>query len=107
MNSEIRPLGDRLLVRRIEPMPADFGIWFPESEQPQNFGEVVAVGPGRRTQPGNPLKNLYRNGARRPMQVKPGDRIYYGRFTDKHQPGYRDDGTVFIQEGDIIGIVQQ
>src|ERR1039457_7359466 len=88
----LRPLNDRVLVRRIQsPEPA--AIVVPDcAQQPSLIGEVVAVGPGKRRE----------DGSRQPLDVKPGQLVAFGNFTD-----FDDNDLVLIQEADIRGIVSQ
>jgi chaperonin GroES len=72
MAVNITPLHDRVLVKRIEEKETvKGGIIIPDSakEKPQE-GEVVAVGAGK-----------IEKGARIPLDVKPGDRILFGKYT--------------------------
>jgi chaperonin GroES len=83
----IRPLSDRVLVRRLPEPPLSALIIIPEIAQPESMlGEVVAVGPGKR----------FEDGTRRPMEIKVGDLVRFGQFND-HQDG----DLVLIMEGDI------
>jgi chaperonin GroES len=69
---ELRPLHDRVLVKRLEESESMVGsIVIPDSakEKPQQ-AEVVAVGSGR----------LLESGGRGEMDVKPGDRILFGKY---------------------------
>jgi len=81
---KIRPLHDRILVKRLEEdEKTKGGIIIPDSakEKPME-GEAIAVGPGR----------LGDDGKRIPMDVKAGDRILYSKYggTDiKIEGGYR------------------
>lgn len=69
---KLRPLGDRVIIK---PMPQEEktsgGVILPDTakEKPQK-GEVVAVGPGKKTEKGNRL----------PMEVGVGDRVLYGKY---------------------------
>lgn len=86
----IRPLNDRLLIKRI-PMRIHSSILIPEIAVKESiWGQVLAVGPGRRG----------RNGIRISVEVNPGDVVIFGDFVDFNQ-----DGLVMIQEGDIRGVV--
>ena len=70
---KVRPLRDRVLVRRLEEQEQKMGgIIIPDTakEKPQQ-GEVVAAGPGRRK----------KSGERVPLEVKAGDRILYGKYS--------------------------
>ncbi len=72
MTAQITPLHDRVLVRRLEEKEiAKGGIIIPDTakEKPQE-GEVIAVGAGK-----------IEKGQRVPPDVKPGDRILFGKYT--------------------------
>lgn len=73
MSLNIAPLRDRVLVRRLEEKEiAKGGIIIPDTakEKPQE-AEVIAVGAGK----------LNEKGVRIPIDVKPGDRILFGKYT--------------------------
>jgi chaperonin GroES len=72
MSVQIAPLHDQVLVRRLEEKEtAKGGIIIPDTakEKPQE-GEVIAVGAGK-----------FEKGKRIPLDVKPGDRILFGKYT--------------------------
>ena len=90
------PLHDRVLVRRIEGDEKTVGgLIIPETakEKPQH-GDVIAVGPGNRTEEGEVI----------PLQVKSGDRILFGKFSGSE---IRLDGEdlLIMKESDILGIM--
>ena len=92
----VKPLADRLLVRRIEEQEMKRGgILIPDTakEKPQE-GEVVAVGPGRMTE----------DGKRIAMDVKKGDRILIGKYSGAE---VTIDGTEYIilREEDVLGVL--
>jgi len=92
----VRPLADRILVRRIEEQETKRGgIIIPDTakEKPQE-GEVVAVGPGRMTE----------DGKRITMEVKKGDRILIGKYSGTD---VKIDGTeyVILREDDVLGVL--
>ena len=94
---KIRPLNDRLLVKRLkEEEVTAGGIIIPDSakEKPAE-GEVVAVGPGKTAD----------NGERVPMQVSTGDRVLFSKYggTDVKLEG---DDFLIMREDDILGIVE-
>ena len=69
----VRPLHDRILVRRIEEKETiKGGIIIPDTakEKPQE-GEVIAVGNGK----------ILENGSKVPLDVKAGDRILFGKYS--------------------------
>jgi chaperonin GroES len=92
-----RPLGDRVLVKRVEEeSKTKGGIIIPDTakEKPQE-GEVVAVGPGARDDSGKTIA----------MDVKPGDRILFGKWSGTE---VRLDGQdlLIMKETDILGVVE-
>src|SRR5437899_9348386 len=94
----VKPLADRVLVRRIEELEKKSGgILIPDTakEKPQE-GEVVAVGPGR----------INKDGKRIAMEVKKGDRILIGKYSGAD---VRIDNTEYIilREEDVLGVLAQ
>jgi len=92
----VRPLADRILVRRIEEKETiRGGIIIPDTakEKPQE-GEVVAVGPGRMTEEGKRIA----------MEVKKGDRILIGKYSGSE---VKIDGVeyVILREEDVLGVL--
>lgn len=92
----VKPLADRIMVRRIEEQEMKRGgILIPDTakEKPQE-GEVVAVGPGRMTE----------DGKRIAMEVKKGDRILIGKYNGTD---VKIDGTEYtiLREGDVLGVL--
>ena len=92
----LRPLHDRVLVRRVmaEEKTAG-GILIPDTakEKPQE-GEVIAVGSG----------TLNDKGELRPLDVKPGDRILFGKWSGTEVKLEGED-LLIMKESDIMGIV--
>lgn len=93
----IRPLGDRVVVRVIEQEEkTKGGIVLPDTakEKPQQ-GEVLAVGNGA----------ILENGERRPLDVKVGDRIIFSKYAGTE---VKIDGEelLILSERDILGVVQ-
>ena len=93
---KIRPLGDRLLVKREEASETvKGGIIIPDSakEKPQE-GKVVAVGKGR----------LDDDGKHVPMEVKKGDRILMGKYSGTE---VKLDGEehIILREDDVLAIL--
>ena len=91
-----RPLGDRVLIRRVEEeAKTKGGIIIPDNakEKPQE-GEVVAAGPGARDEAGERI----------PMDVKAGDRILFGKWSGSE---VKIDGEelLIMKESDILGIL--
>jgi len=93
---KIRPLNDRVIVKRVEDeRKTAGGIVIPDTaaEKPSQ-GEVVAVGPGK----------LDDNGKIVAMGVKVGDRILFGKYSGTEFKMEGDD-LLHMREDDIIGIV--
>jgi len=91
-----RPLGDRVLIRRVdEESRTKGGIIIPDSakEKPQE-GEVIAVGPGA----------LDDNGQRIPPGVKTGDRILFGKWSGSEIKLEGED-LLIMKESDILGVI--
>ncbi|HEY5411876.1 MAG TPA: co-chaperone GroES [Caulobacteraceae bacterium] len=91
-----RPLGDRVVIRRVEEeAKTKGGIIIPDTakEKPQE-GEVIAVGPGARDEDGKRVE----------MDVKAGDRILFGKWSGSE---VKIDGEelLIMKESDILGIV--
>jgi len=93
----IRPLNDRILVKRIEEeTTSKGGIIIPDSakEKPAE-GEIVAVGAGRSNDKGDRI----------PMQVKVGDRVLFSKYggTDVKLDGQE---YLIMREDDILGVIE-
>ena len=94
--AKVRPLRDRVLVKRIEEQEQKVGgIIVPDTakEKPQQ-AEVVAVGSGR----------VLENGQREPLAVKAGDRVLVGKWSGTE---VKLDGTEYliVKEDEILGIL--
>jgi chaperonin GroES len=93
----VRPLHDRILVRRTaEEEKTAGGLFIPDTakEKPQR-GEIVACGKGRVTEDGKVL----------PLEVKAGDKVLFGKYSGTE---LKLDGQEYLmmKEEDILGIVQ-
>lgn len=93
---KFRPLHDRVLVKRIESdEKTSGGIIIPDTakEKPQE-GEIIAAGPGLRQE----------SGTLTPLDVKPGDRVLFGKWSGTE---IKIEGLDYIvmKESDIMGIV--
>jgi len=94
---KFRPLGDRVVVRRVkEEEKTSGGIIIPETaqEKPQE-GEVIAVGPGA----------LDDKGKRILPEVKPGDFVLFGKWSGS-EVKIQGEELVIMKESDIMGIVE-
>src|SRR5580700_11191773 len=96
-NMAFRPLGDRVLVRRVEEeAKTKGGIIIPDSakEKPQE-GEVLAIGPGGRDE----------QGKLHPLDVKVGDRILFGKWSGTEVKLDGED-LLIMKESDILGVLE-
>jgi chaperonin GroES len=94
---KIRPLHDRVIVKRMEEeRKTASGIVIPDAaaEKPDQ-GEIVAVGNGK----------IGDDGKLRPMNVKVGDRVLFGKFSGQ---AFMMEGQEYLtmREDDIIGVVE-
>jgi len=93
---KIKPLGDRILVKRVEgEEKSKGGIIIPDSakEKPQE-GKVVAVGKGKTTEDGKLI----------PLEVKEGDRILFGKYSGS-EVKLNGEEHLIMREDDILGII--
>jgi chaperonin GroES len=93
----IRPLGDRILVKRIqEEEKTKGGIIIPDTakEKPQE-GRVVAVGKGKMTEDGKLLA----------PDVKAGDRILFGKYAGS-EIKLEGEEHLILREDDILGVLE-
>jgi chaperonin GroES len=98
MATNIRPLHDRVILRRIEEgEQVRGGIIIPDTakEKPQE-GEVVAAGEGKYKE----------DGTRQPLDVKKGDRVLFGKYSGSE---IKIDGEEFLimREDEILGILEK
>ncbi len=92
-----RPLGDRVLVKRVEEEEKTRGgIIIPDTakEKPQE-GEVIAVGPGARDETGKVQA----------LDVKVGDRILFGKWSGTEVKLNGQD-LLIMKESDILGVLE-
>jgi len=97
VNVKVRPLGDRVLIERIEAdQRSPGGIVIPGTakEKPQE-GIVRAIGQGA----------LDKNGNRIPLTVKVGDKIIFGKYSGS-EIKLEGKEYVVVSENDIIGIIE-
>lgn len=96
---KIRPLNDRVVVRRnAEEEKTAGGILLPGSaKEKPNQGEVVAIGEGR----------LLTNGDIHPLTVKVGDKVLFGGYaTNNNTIKDGDDELIIMSEGEIYGVIE-
>ena len=93
---KIRPLHDRILVKRLEEQEVKKGgIIIPDTakEKPQE-GKVIAVGNGKVTDDGKKI----------PLDVKAGDRILFGKYSGS-EVKVEDEEYLILKEEDVLGII--
>ena len=95
---KMRPLQDRVIVRRIEEEEkTKGGIIIPDSakEKPQE-GKVIAVGKGKVADDGKVI----------PLDVKVGDRILFGKYSGT-EVKLEGEELLIMREEDILGIIEE
>ena len=93
----IRPLHDRIIVKRIEDeRTTPGGIVIPDSatEKPMQ-GEVLAVGNGK----------MLENGEQRALDVKVGDRILFGKYSGT-EVKVSGEEVLVMREDDVMGVIE-
>jgi len=94
---KLQPLGDRVLVKALEQKEMKrSGIIIPDTakEKPQE-GQIVATGKGKTTEDGKVL----------PMDVKPGDKVLYGKYSGS-EVKLDDQEYLIMHQDDILGIIK-
>ena len=94
---KIRPLQDRILVKRIEEEEkSKGGIIIPDTakEKPQE-GKVIAVGKGK----------VDEDGKVRPLDVKKGDRVLFSKYSGT-EVNIEGDEHLIIREDDVLGVLE-
>jgi chaperonin GroES len=94
---KIRPLQDRIIVKRIdEEEKTKGGIIIPDTakEKPQE-GKVIAVGKGK----------VDEDGKVRPLDVKKGDRVLFSKYSGT-EVNIEGDEHLIIREDDVLGVVE-
>ena len=97
MASKVRPLHNRLIVKRIEEeAKTTGGIIIPDTakEKPQE-GRIIATGPGRRDDKGNLVA----------METKKGDRVLFGKYSGSEIKLDGEDHLI-ISEDDVLAVLE-
>ena len=97
MELKIRPLYDRVIVKRIEQQRTTAsGIVIPDSaaERPEQ-GEVIAVGSGR----------LLQDGSQRPLQLQVGDQVLFGKYAGQTVK-VNGEELLVMREEDVMGVLE-
>ena len=94
---KIRPLQDRILVKRLEAeMKTKGGIFIPDSAKEKPIeGQVIAVGPGK----------VGDDGKLRPVEVTAGDKILFGKYSGTE---VKIDGVehIILREDDVLAVLE-
>ena len=93
----IRPLHDRVIVKRVEEEKSKGSIIIPDSAKEKPIeGRVVAVGDGK----------ILENGTKVPLNVKKGDKVLFGKYAGTE---ITIEGTehLIMREDDILGIIEK
>jgi chaperonin GroES len=94
---KLRPLQDRILVKRIEEEAKTAGgIFIPDTakEKPQ-MGQIVSVGNGKKTEDGKTI----------PVDVKAGDKVLFGKYAGT-EVKVEGEEYLIMREDDILGIIE-
>jgi len=95
----IRPLGDRIVIRREEAEDKSAGgIVLPDTakNKPQR-GTVLAVGPGK----------MLKDGSRRALQVKKGDKVLFTSWAgDEFKGRSTSDNILLMREEDVLAVIE-
>lgn len=95
--ASLKPLSDRIIVKALTAEETTVGgIVLPDTakEKPQQ-GEVLAVGPGR----------VLDSGKTAPMDIKEGDRVYYGKYSGT-EVKLNGQELVVLRQDDVLGVVE-
>ncbi|MFN8572756.1 MAG: co-chaperone GroES [Gemmatimonadaceae bacterium] len=93
--TKVAPLADRVVVKPLEEAETmRGGLYIPDTakEKPQQ-GEIVAVGPGR-----------FEDGKRVPMDVKPGDKVLYGKYSGT-EVTVEGEQYLILRESDVLAVI--
>lgn len=93
--TKVAPLADRVVVKALEEAETmRGGLYIPDTakEKPQQ-GEIVAVGPGR-----------FEDGKRVPMDVKPGDKVLYGKYSGT-EVTVDGEQLLILRESDVLAVI--
>ncbi len=97
MATKIRPLQDRVIVKRVkEEDKTKGGIIIPDTAKEKPIeGEVIAVGPGK-----------MEDGKRIELSVKVGDRVLFGKYAGT-EVKLEGDEHLILREDDILGVIEK
>lgn len=93
--TKLKPLGNRIVVKRSKTQTSKGGILLPDSAQEKpREGEVIAVGPGKRNE----------DGQIEPLSIKLNDRVLFGAYSGTE---FNQDNQEYLilSEDDVLGIL--
>jgi chaperonin GroES len=96
---KVRPLGDRIVVRRQEAQEKTAGgLFLPDTakNKPQR-GKVLAVGAGK----------LLKDGTRRGLQVKEGDNILFTNWAGEEYKARQTENILIMREEDVLAVIDE
>jgi chaperonin GroES len=95
--SKIKPLNNRILVKRSKAQTTKGGIILPDTAQEKpKEGEIVAVGPGARNE----------EGTIHPINVKVGDRVLFSSYAGTEiKDNEAEDEYLILSEDDVLGVL--
>ena len=94
MTTKIKPLANRVLIKRAEAPTSKSGILLPTSSKDKpTQGNVIATGPGLLDEKGNILE----------MEVKVGDKVLFGAYSGTTLSG--EDDMIILNEDEILAVV--
>ena len=94
----IKPLHDRILIKQLESeQKTAAGIIIPDTAQEKTqLGEVIAAGDGK----------ILQDGSKRPMNVKAGDTILFGKYSGT-EVKFDGQDYLILKEDEVLGIVEK
>ena len=94
--TKVNPLADRVVIRALEETEQmRGGLYIPDTaKEKPTVGEIIAVGPGK-----------FEEGKRIPMELKVGDRVYYGTYSGT-KVSIDGEDHVIIRESDVLAVIE-
>ena len=97
MNKKIKPLGSRVLIKRLAANASKGGIILPDTaKEKQKIGEVIAVGEGKYDNDG---KNI-------PMDIKVGEKVLFSSYAGTEVMPDMDEDYLIMNEDEIFAIIE-
>lgn len=96
LEQDIKPMGNRILIKRQEAKSVKGGILLPDSaKEKQKLGYIIATGPGVRDEEGSFI----------PMQVKVGDMVLFSAYAGTEVKLETDGEYLIVTEEDVLGVI--